>query len=287
MRQLAKLCDVRDFEDADILRMAADILPERDALAHVERKVWECAMLALFLEETGRLHDGTSVLAIGAGQERMAFWLANRVGRVVATDIYGEGSFTWREATPEMLSEPGAYAPFPYREDRLEVQSADARALPFADATFDVAFSLSAIEHFGGPRDVARSAREMARVLKPGGHAFVVTEYFVRQPLRAAAADAVVRAASFRRKRLLEGFTARELRAWIVEPSGLALLQPLDLELSPESWDNLAVVQRDASLEPATGEFYPHVLLESGRRSGPCVYTSICLPLQKAPAAAS
>jgi SAM-dependent methyltransferase len=248
--------------------------------------VWECAMLALFLEGAGRLTERTAVLAIGAGQERMAFWLANRVGRVVATDIYGEGPFAWREATATMLTDPRAHAPFPYREDRLEVQYADARALPFPDASFDVAFSLSAIEHFGGRRDVARSAREMARVLRPGGHAFVVTEYFVRQPLRTTAADAVVRAASFGRKRLLEGFTARELRTWVMRPSGLALLQPLDLALSPESWENLTVAHGDGRLEPATGEFYPHVLLQSGRRSGPCVYTSICLPLRKAPAAA-
>jgi SAM-dependent methyltransferase len=286
VRQLAKLCDVRDFEDADILRMVRDILPERDALAHIERKVWECAMLALFLEDVGRLHEGTSVLAIGAGQERMAFWLANRVGRVVATDIYGEGEFASREATATMLADPRAYAPFPYREDHLEVQYADARALPFPDAGFDVAFSLSAIEHFGGRRDVARSAREMARVLRPGGHAFVVTECFVRQPRRTAAADAVVRAASFGRKRLLEGFTPRELRRWIVRPSGLDLLQPLDLALSPESWENLTVTHADGRLEPATGEFYPHVLLQSGRRSGPSVYTSVCLPLRKAPTAA-
>jgi ubiquinone/menaquinone biosynthesis C-methylase UbiE len=286
VRQVAKLCDVRDFEDADVLRMARDILPERDPLAHVERKVWECAMLALFLEGAGRLTEGTSVLAIGAGQERMAFWLANRMDRVVATDTYGEGSFAWREATAQMLENPAAYAPFPYREDRLEVRYADARALPFPDASFDVAFSLSAIEHFGGPAEVARSAREMGRVLKPGGHAMVVTECFVRHPLRTALADAVVRAATRGRRRLVEGFTPRELQRWIVGPSGLELTQPLDLSLSPESWENLTITHRDGRLEPATGEFHPHVLLESGRRSGPSVFTSICLPLRKAPAAA-
>jgi len=69
--------------------------------------VWEFAMLALFLEETGRLHEGTSALAVGAGDERMVFWLANRIGRVVATDIYGEGSFAEREATATMLTERG------------------------------------------------------------------------------------------------------------------------------------------------------------------------------------
>lgn len=291
MRQLAKLCDVRDFEDADVLRVLRDILPERDPLAHVERKVWEFAMLALFLEEVGRLEEGTQALAIGAGDERMVFWLANRIGRVVATDIYGEGSFAEREATGSMLTDPASHAPFPYREDRLEVRYADARDLPFPDASFDAAFSLSSIEHFGGASDVARSAREMGRLLKPGGHAMVVTECFVRlHPLETALADSAVRALTLNakrrgataRRRLIEGFTPRELQTRIVRPSGLELMQPLDLSLSAESWENLTITHGDGRLEPATGEFYPHVLLQSGRS----VFTSVCLPLRKPLAAA-
>lgn len=291
MRQFAKLCDVRDFDDADVLRMLRDILPERDPLAHVERKVWEFAMLALFLEQTGHLHDGTSALAVGAGDERMVFWLANRVGRVVATDIYGQGSFAEREATATMLTDPALHAPFPYREERLEVTYADGRELPFPDEAFDVVFSLSSIEHFGGPHDVARAAREMGRVLKPGGHALVATECFVRlDPRETALADTLVRALSLNlkrkganpRRRLIEGFTPRELRTRIVAPSGLELVQPLDLSLSPGSWENLTVTHGDGRLDPTTGQFYPHVLLKAGRS----VFTSVCLPLRKAPAAA-
>ena len=291
MRQFAKLCDVRDFRDADVLGMLRDILPERDPLAHVERKVWEFAMLALFLEAMGRLRDDTEVLAVGAGDERVVFWLANRVGRVVATDIYGHGSFAEREATATMLTDPASHAPFPYREDRLEVMYADARELPFPDGAFDVVFSLSSIEHFGGPRDVARAAREMSRVLKPGGHALVATECFVRlDPRETALADSLIRALTLNakrkgatpRRRLIEGFTPRDLRRRIVAPSGLELMQPLDLSLSPESWDNLTVTHGDGRLEPATGDFYPHVLLKAGRS----VFTSVCLPLRKAPTAA-
>ena len=291
MRQVAKLCDVRDFEDPDVLRMLRDILPERDPVAHVERKVWEFAMLALFLEGTGRLTNETSALAVGAGDERVVFWLANRIGRVVATDIYGEGSFAEREATATMLTHPASHAPFPFREDRLEVLYADARELPFGDGEFDVVFSLSSIEHFGGPQDVARAAREMARVLKPGGHALVATECFVRlDPREMALADSLVRGLTLNakrkgatpRRRLIEGFTARELRRRIVKPSGLELMQPIDTSLSQESWRNLTVTHGDGRLEPATGDFYPHVLLKSGRS----IFTSVCLPLRKAPTAA-
>src|SRR2546422_933977 len=128
-RQYVKLCDLRDFEDPAIIEKAREILPERDPVADAERKVWEFVTLALFLEDVGRLHDGTEALAVGAGDERILFWLANRVGRVVATDIYGEGKFADREAAASMLEEPGAHAPFPYREDRLEVRRMDARDL--------------------------------------------------------------------------------------------------------------------------------------------------------------
>lgn len=286
-RPYAKLCDVRDFEDPRLLAAVADILPERDPSAHVERKVWEFAMLALFLEDVGRLHDGTEALAIGAGDERIVFWLANRLGRVVATDIYGAGAFAEREAEASMLDDPAAHAPYPYREDRLEVRWMDARSLDFPDESFDVAFSLSSIEHFGSPADIARSAREMARVLRPGGHALVVTECFVRRHwTNAAPVDFAVRAASLGRKRRIatprrravvgEMFTPRELTSRIVRPSGLRLMQDLDLSLSEDSWANLTRTGPDG-LEPATGSFYPHVLLQADRS----VYTSVCLPLEK------
>jgi SAM-dependent methyltransferase len=286
-RKHAKLCDIRDWEDAEFVRTAAEILPERDPLDHVERKVWEFAMLALFLGDVGRLNEQTDALAIGAGDERIVFWLANRLGRVVATDIYGEGGFAAREAAPSMLEDPAAHAPFPYREDRLEVRWMDARRLDFPDESFDVAFSLSSFEHFGGPGDVAAAARELGRVLRPGGHAFVVTECFVRRhPLNAAPVDFAVRLATlgFKRRRaglrrravVVEVFTPRELERLIVKPSGLELMQPLQLEISADSWRN--VTRTDArGLHPATGSYWPHVLLQADRS----VFTSVSLPLQK------
>jgi SAM-dependent methyltransferase len=287
VRQLAKLCDVRDWDDADVLRVLREILPERDPVTHVERKVWEFAMLALFLEQTGRMNDGTEALAIGAGDERIVFWLANRLGRVVATDIYGEGDFAGREARGTMLDDPAAHAPFPYREDRLEVRWMDARELDFPDESFDVAFSLSSFEHFGGPADVARAAAEMGRVLKPGGHAFVVTECFVRRhPLNAAPVDLAVKALTLGRKRrraglrrravVVEVFTPRELERLIVEPSGLELMQPLDLDLPEASRVNVTRTD-EHGLHPESGDYWPHVLLQADRS----LFTSVALPLTK------
>jgi SAM-dependent methyltransferase len=188
-----------------------------------------------------------------------------------------------------MLEDPASHSPFPYREDRLEVLWMDGRRLDFPDASFDVVFSLSSIEHFGSPADIARSAAEIGRVLRPGGHAFVVTECLVRlHPLDRAGADFAIRLATLgrrnrlatprRRQNLGEAFTPRELGRRIVRPSGLRLMQPLDTTLSPESWDNLARYPRGSQeLVTRSGSFYPHILLQAARS----VFTSACLPLQK------
>jgi SAM-dependent methyltransferase len=186
-----------------------------------------------------------------------------------------------------MLDDPGAHAPFPYRRDRLEVRWMDARRLDLPDESFDVAFSLSSFEHFGGPADIASAARELGRVLRPGGHGLVVTECFVRRhPLNAAPVDFAVRLATLGRRRkrasprrravVVEVLTPRELARLIVEPSGLELMQPLDLTLSAESWRNLTRTDADG-LHPASGDYWPHVLLQAGRS----VFTSVALPLRK------
>ena len=287
-RQYVKLCDLRDFTDPELLATVSSILPERDARTHIERKVWEFAMLAMFLEEVGRLGEDTEALSVGAGDERIAFWLANRIGRVVATDVYGEGAFSGNEADPSMLEDPRAHAPFPYREDHLEVLWMDARELKFPTGSFDVVFTLSSIEHFGSPADIASSASEIGRVLKPGGHAIIVTECFVKHhPLDTAPAEVAKRVLSLNRKMpgaglhhrvaLADVFTPGELTKLIVEPSGLRLMQPLDATVSPESWGNLTLCSPDGQLISRTGDKYPMVLMQL-RRS---VFTSVCLILEK------
>jgi SAM-dependent methyltransferase len=287
-RQYVKLCDRRDFDDPAMLEMLRSILPERDPLTHIERKVWEFAMLALFLEEVGRLDESTRALSVGAGDERILFWLANRIGRMVATDVYGEGEFAGNEAERSMLEDPVSHAPFPYREDHLEVLWMDGRELEFEDETFDVVFTLSSIEHFGSPRDVARAAAEIGRVLKPGGYAIVVTECLVRlHPLDSAPVEFAKRVMSLnskmrgatprRRVALAETFTSPELSSSIVRPSGLRLLQPLDTTISAPSWDNLTVQSPDGQLFPRSGQKYPMILMQVSRS----VFTSVCLIMEK------
>jgi len=286
-RRYAKACDLADFRDPRLRGVLRDILPERDPVLHVERKVWEFAQLAMFLSDLGLLDDRSQVLGVGAGDERILFWLANRVGEVVATDIYGSGDFASREAGGSMLTDPSAHAPFSYREDRLEVRWMDARRLAFPDASFDAVYSLSSLEHFGGPGQVDLAAREIARVLRPGGVALLCVDVLLRRhPLNAAPVDLAARTVSLGAKRrtaglrrrsvVAEALTTRELRRHVIEPSGLELMQPLDLSVSPETWDNLCRLYPDGRREPASGSFFPHVLVQVDRS----VLTSVCVPLR-------
>jgi hypothetical protein len=125
-------------------------------------------------------------------------------------------------------------------------------------------------------------------VLKPGGHAVVVTECFVRRhPLNAAPVDLAARVATLGRKRRTatlrrragvdQVLTPREIQRLIVEPSGLRLLQPLDLTLSEESWVNLTRSRPGGRLEPATGDYWPHILVQFDRS----VFTSVCLVMER------
>jgi SAM-dependent methyltransferase len=286
-RQIVKRCDLADFDDPALLDAIRELLPDRDARAFAERKTWEYAMLVLFLREVGRLHDGTEALAVGAGDERPVFWLANHAGRVVATDIYGEGRFADQEGAASMLDDPRTHAPFPYRENHLEVRWMDGRELDYPDATFDVVFSLSSIEHFGTFDDIECSAREMARVLRPGGHAFVTTECFIgrarARSLRAAARAEAGRLLVHRRhatvfeRRGAEVMTVREVRRHVVDASGLTLLQPFDLSISPTSFENVAEFSQHDQLRPRTGVLWPHIVIDVHGST----YTSIALAFEK------
>jgi SAM-dependent methyltransferase len=283
MRQYVKLCDLPDFEDADVDARIQDLVP---GASWIHRKHWELALASLFLEDVGAVRDDSEILDVGAGQDSLLYWLANRVQRVVAVDLYGEGDFAHREAAAPMLARPEEFAPFPYRRSHLEVRRMDARRLEFPDASFDAVFSLSSIEHFGIPNGVRTAAAEIGRVLKPGGHAFVVTECFVRgHPWQSPVIQSGVRALTVGRRaagatlrrRLEDVLTWREIVSSIVEPSGLRLMQPLDRTISSRTLDNVMRVLPDGRVESESGRVSPHILVRG--RGAP--FTSVALALEK------
>jgi ubiquinone/menaquinone biosynthesis C-methylase UbiE len=107
-------------------------------------------------------------IATGGGHTARAF--APRVREVVATDL-----------TPAMLA---AAEKFITGQGFTNVtfREADATALPFADGEFDLVTCRIAPHHFP---DCAGFAREMARVLKPGGVAALIDNIVPGEPVAA------------------------------------------------------------------------------------------------------
>lgn len=287
-RQYVKLCEIGDFDEPRFRAMLRDIEPGHSADEELHRKFWEYAQLGLFLEEVGALREDAEVLSVAAGHEAPLYWMANRVARVVATDIYGRGGFAAREAEASMLTDPGAFAPYAYRADHLEVREMDALHLDFPDASFDIVFSLSSIEHFGGPRAAAQAAKEMARVVRPGGYVVIATECLIeRRALDWPPLQLAIRLATFGRrcptstlrKRVIDAFTPPEIERWIVRPTGLRLVQPLDTSVSAESYKNvLSWTTGDGTdLTGPTGAPFPHIMLQG--HTSP--WTSAFLALHK------
>ena len=97
--------------------------------------------------------QGLSVLDVGCGSGWFSREAERRGARVTSLDI-----------ALRLLHETG-------RKVATDRVNADACALPFADASFDLVISSECIEHTLDPR---RALAEIHRVTRPGGH-FVIT----------------------------------------------------------------------------------------------------------------
>jgi len=171
---LNKVCRVSDARNPEWARGYRDLLfPSDTAIFH--RKIWEFNQTIFGLRKLRRLHPQASALGIGCGHEELMYFLANRVARVVGTDLY-EGTYLGGESAEDALLHPDKYAPFRYRRNHLEIRKMNALDLKFEAGAFDFVFSLSSLEHFGTKADKFRSLREMNRVLRPGGVAALTTE---------------------------------------------------------------------------------------------------------------
>jgi SAM-dependent methyltransferase len=127
----------------------------------------------------------------------------------------------------------------------------DGRRLAFADGTFDIAYSLSSIEHFGGLDGATATVREMGRVLKPGGILVLATEYVLSGPAHE------------------ETFQPGEVATLIRHP-GLELVEPIDEQV----YRRYRAVPVDLHRNPYET---PHMLV----RFGETVFTSVMVFLRK------
>ena len=114
----------------------------------------------LELPETRRelgARPGDRVLDL-ASPKLLAVQLARDGADVTSVDLYADEIERWRRLAPS--------------QKNLRFEVADGRALPYPDASFDHAYSISVLEHIPDGGDRA-ALNELARVVKPGGRVVV------------------------------------------------------------------------------------------------------------------
>ena len=121
-------------------------------------------MLTIDLDRLG-VRAGASVLDVGSGPGRHAFEALRRGARVWCADLSAE-DLRAAAATLTAMAEAGESP----ASGAFAVARGDARALPFADGSFDHVVAAEVLEHI--PED-RHAMREIARVLRPGGTAAV------------------------------------------------------------------------------------------------------------------
>jgi arsenite methyltransferase len=142
------------------------------------------------------LRGDEQVLDMGCGRGAVLVAVARRLttGTVTGVDIWStaDQSGNAREVTLRNASLEGVTS-------RTRVETGDMRALPFADASFDVVVSSLAIHNISANADRRKAIAEAFRVLRPGGRMAIAD-------IRATAvyADALrhLGAADVRRRRL-------------------------------------------------------------------------------------
>ena len=110
------------------------------------------------------------VLDVGCGRGLMLIGAAKRLtsGTATGVDIWQAEDLSGNrpESTLENAAREGV-------ADRVRVETADMRKMPFPDGAFDVAVSNAAIHNLYAREDRSKAIREIARVLKPGGVAVI------------------------------------------------------------------------------------------------------------------
>lgn len=221
-----KLADFADHdfreELAAIFTHHAKTQPNFPA-GHEQAKAWEITQAIRGLRDHGALRPDAQILGVAAGQEHTIFYLTNHVDRVFATDLYGTNEI-WDEASYGMLVDPKQFVTpgTKWNPRRLVVQHMDALRLNYEDDSFDGLFSCGSIEHFGSLANVARSMREMRRVLKPGGIATVATEYRIAGPRGIGLPGIIL-------------FDRLMVMTDIIKASGLTPVDAIDFEVTEET----------------------------------------------------
>ena len=108
---------------------------------------------------------GKRVLDIGSPKLPSVYLALKRGVIVYATDLQDDLIFKWALCVRALDRDGSA-------TDRYIVEKQDARCLTYPTDSFDGVYSISVLEHIPEDGD-SQAMREIARVLKPGGRAFI------------------------------------------------------------------------------------------------------------------
>jgi SAM-dependent methyltransferase len=258
---LSSLCNPDHWDDT-FWRACLDSMAFQSAFGVIapevrHRKVWEYVHCVAGLTRLGCLKPSAHALGVAAGHEPVIYWLASRVAKVYATDLY-QVAFSGNEADPGVLHHPETFAPYPYPSERVHFFPMDGSAFSIRDASIDLVFSLCSIEHFGSRENSRRALQEMARVLRPGGIAAVSTEVLLNDVAPQA-----------------EMFSPWELYEELIAPSGLRLIG----DIAPANLGRFYANPVDMFDIGALQAVREHFVLYAGD----ALFTSVMLFLQKCP----
>jgi SAM-dependent methyltransferase len=134
---------------------------------------------------------------------------------------------------------------FRLQREGFTFHKADARHTSFPDSHFDAVFAVSTVEHIGlFDNDEAgdqKAAREMRRVLKPGGM-LVLTVPFASSPAVIPMHERIYDRSGL--MKLLEGFEIESICTYATEPGALWHPVPVDQVPAPQQRTNCAALVR-------------------------------------------
>lgn len=282
-----KMCELEDFAHADLRDVLREVAPHKRAVfggefprGYEHRADWEAAMAVRTLSDHGALGEDARVLCVASDIPDSAYHLTRHVAEVIVAGPDGIPAGE-HDTALQALFNTRAVVPFACRPDRMTVRRMDARALDYPDEFFDAIVSSVHVEDGGDRQDIAASASEMGRVLKPGGVLSLSADVLLSAEPGAASPGA-------------GPLSIGDVQRYIVQASGLELLDEPDASVSHWTLStsrDIAAAKRELRARAAALREgspppqwrcweLPHVVLEQGGRR----YTSIHVALRRAAA---
>lgn len=155
-----------------------EILRVRATLENIKKSYAKISKLYAIVESTfekGLRVRGLKLLSVQEGEEVLEIGIGTGFSLVEIAKAVGEkGKAYGLDITPQMMEMTRERIEKTGLANRVELQEADARNMPYEDDKFDAVYIASTLELFDTP-DIPRVLMEIKRVLKPSGRLCVAS----------------------------------------------------------------------------------------------------------------